>query len=196
MEDGNTFSVSIKGNKTNSDLAAAINSQVGRNIASINTSTGELELTDVKAMYRRDADTQSTFSTPTTKFSVGTSPDTTTLSGDLTVTLSMNDGVTSGTRTLTIAAGTTMKDAALQIAQASGATSAEMTYNSSGGWDMCRLLSRPCSRRCQRIPGCPEHIANPEALPVLCMAAGARLLLRGGIAEAISPLCCMEPPPA
>jgi len=136
MEDGNTFSVSIKGNKTNSDLAAAINSQVGRNIASINTSTGELELTDVKAMYRRDADTQSTFSTPTTKFSVGTSPDTTTLSGDLTVTLSMNDGVTSGTRTLTIAAGTTMKDAALQIAQASGATSAEMTYNSSGGWDM------------------------------------------------------------
>lgn len=137
MEDGNTFSVSISGNKTNSDLASAINSQVGRDIASINSATGELQLTDVKAMYRRDADTQTTFSTPKTKFSVGASPDTTTLSGDLTVTLSMNDGVTTGTRTLTIAAGTTMEDAAMQIAQASGASSAEMTYNSSsGGWDM------------------------------------------------------------
>ena len=136
MEDGNTFSVSISGAKTNSDLVSAINSQVGRSIASIDGS-GNLQLTDVKAMYRRDADTQTTFSTPTTKFSIGSSPTTTTLTGDLTVELNMNDGVTTGTRTLTIAAGTTMKDAALQIAQASGASSAEMTYNSTtGGWDL------------------------------------------------------------
>ena len=135
MEDGNKFSVKIAGNKTNSELAAAINAQVGRSVASIDGSNN-LQLTDVKAMYRRDADTQTTFSTPTTKFTVGSSPTTTTLTGDLTVTLNMNDGATTGTRTLTVKAGTTMKDAALQIAQASGATSAEMTYNSSGGWDL------------------------------------------------------------
>ena len=135
MEDGNKFSVKITGNKTNSELAAAINAQVGRSVASIDGSNN-LQLTDVKAMYRRDADTQTTFSTPTTKFTVGSSPTTTTLTGDLTVTLNMNDGATTGTRTLTVKAGTTMKDAALQIAQASGATSAEMTYNSSGGWDL------------------------------------------------------------
>ena len=135
MEDGNKFSVKITGDKTNSELAAAINAQVGRSVASIDGSNN-LQLTDVKAMYRRDADTQTTFSTPTTKFSVGSTPTTTTLTGDLTVTLNMNDGATTGTRTLTIKAGTTMKDAALQIAQASGATSAEMTYNSSGGWDL------------------------------------------------------------
>ena len=135
MEDGNKFSVKIAGNKTNSELAAAINAQVGRSVASIDGSNN-LQLTDVKAMYRRDADTQTTFSTPTTKFTVGSSPTTTTLTGDLTVTLNMNDGATTGTRTLTVKAGTTMQDAALQIAQASGATSAEMTYNSSGGWDL------------------------------------------------------------
>ena len=135
MEDGNKFSVKIAGNKTNSELAAAINAQVGRSVASIDGSNN-LQLTDVKAMYRRDADTQTTFSTPTTRFNVGSSPTTTTLTGDLTVTLNMNDGATTGTRTLTIKAGTTMKDAAVQIAQASGATSAEMTYNSSGSWDL------------------------------------------------------------
>ena len=136
MEDGNSFSVKITGDKSNSDLASAINAQVGRSIASIDGS-GNLQLADVKAMYRRDADTQTTFSTPTTKFSVGSSPTTTKLTGDLTVELNINDGVTTGTRTLTIAAGTTMKDAALQIAQASGANSAEMTYNSTtGGWDL------------------------------------------------------------
>ena len=135
MEDGNKFSVKIAGSKTNSDLATAINTQVGRSIASIDGS-GNLQLTDVKAMYRRDADTQTTFSTPTTRFNVGSSPTTTTLTGDLTVTLNMNDGATTGARSLTVKAGTTMKDAALQIAQASGATSAEMTYNSSGGWDL------------------------------------------------------------
>ena len=135
MEDGNKFSVKIAGNKTNSELAAAINAQVGRSVASIDGSNN-LQLTDVKAMYRRDADTQTTFSTPTTKFNVGSSPTTTTLAGDLTVTLNMNDGATTGTRTLTIKAGTTMKEAALQIAQASGATSAEMTYNSGGSWDL------------------------------------------------------------
>lgn len=135
MEDGNKFSVNIVGNKTNSDLASAINSQVGRSIASIDSS-GNLQLTDVKAMYRRDADTQTTFSTPTTLLNVGSSPTTTTLTGDLTVTLNMNDGATTGTRTLTVKAGTTMKDAAVQIAQASGASSAEMTYNSNGSWDL------------------------------------------------------------
>ena len=136
MEDGNTFSVKIDGDKTNSDLATAINAQVGRSIASIDSS-GNLQLTDVKAMYRRDTSTQTSFSTPVTKFSMGSSPTTTTLSGDLTVDLNINDGVTTGTRTLTIAAGTTMKDAALQIAQASGASTAEMTYNSTtGGWEL------------------------------------------------------------
>ena len=135
MEDGNKFSVKIAGNKTNSDLATAINTQVGRSIASIDGS-GNLQLTDVKAMYRRDADTQTTFKTPTTKFDMGSSPTTTTLTGDLTVTLNMNNGATTGTRTLTIKAGTTMKEAAIQIAQASGASSAEMTYNSSGGWEL------------------------------------------------------------
>ena len=135
MEDGNKFSVKIAGNKTNSDLATAINTQVGRSIASIDGS-GNLQLADVKAMYRRDADTQTTFKTPTTKFDMGSSPTTTTLTGDLTVTLNMNNGATTGTRTLTIKAGTTMKEAAIQIAQASGASSAEMTYNSSGGWEL------------------------------------------------------------
>jgi len=135
MEDGNTFSVKIAGNKTNSDLASAINSQVGRSIASVDSS-GNLQLTDVKAVYRRDADKQTTFSTPVTKFTVGSSPTTTTLAADMTVVLNMNDGATTGTRTLTVKAGTTMKEAALQIAQASGASSAEMTYNSSGGWDL------------------------------------------------------------
>ena len=135
MEDGNKFSVKIAGSKTNSDLATAINTQVGRSIASIDGS-GNLQLTDVKAMYRRDADTQTTFSTPTTRFNVGSSPTITTLTGDLTVTLNMNDGATTGTRTLTVKAGTTMKDAAIQIAQASGAASAEMTYNSDGSWDL------------------------------------------------------------
>ncbi len=135
MEDGNKFSVKIAGNKTNSDLAAAINTQVGRSIASIDGS-GNLQLADVKAMYRRDADTLTTFKTPTTLFDMGSSPTTTTLTGDLTVTLNMNNGATTGTRTLTIKAGTTMKDAAVQIAQASGASSAEMTYNSSGTWNL------------------------------------------------------------
>ncbi len=135
MEDGNKFSVKIAGNKTNSDLATAINTQVGRSIASIDGS-GNLQLTDVKAMYRRDADTLTTFKTPTTLFDMGSSPTTTTLTGDLTVTLNMNNGATTGTRTLTIKAGTTMKDAAIQIAQASGAGSAEMSYNSSGTWNL------------------------------------------------------------
>ena len=136
MEDGNTFSVNISGDKSNSDLASAINAQVGRSIASIDSS-GNLQLADVKAMYRRDTSTQTSFSTPVTKFSIGSSPTTTTLSGTLTVNLNINDGVTTGTRTLTIAAGTTMKDAALQIAQASGASTAEMTYNgTTGGWDL------------------------------------------------------------
>lgn len=135
MADGNRFLVSIAGNKTNSDLAAAINSQVGRSIASIDSS-GNLQLSDVKAMYRRDADKQTTFSTPVTKFTVGSSPTTTTLAGDMTVTLNMNDGVNTGTRTLTIKSGTTMQDAAIQIAQASGATSADMNMNSSGSWDL------------------------------------------------------------
>ena len=136
MEDGNTFSVKINGDKTNQDLATAINAQVGRSIASIDGS-GNLQLADVKAMYRRDTSTQTSFSTPVTKFSMGSTPTTTKLTGALTVDLNINDGVTTGTRTLTIAAGTTMKDAALQIAQASGASTAEMTYNStSGGWEL------------------------------------------------------------
>ena len=136
MEDGNTFSVKINGDKTNQDLATAINAQVGRSIASIDGS-GNLQLADVKAMYRRDTSTQTSFSTPVTKFSMGSTPTTTKLTGALTVDLNINDGVTTGTRTLTIAAGTTMKDAALQIAQASGASSAEMTYNNAtGGWEL------------------------------------------------------------
>lgn len=136
MEDGNTFSVKINGDKTNQDLATAINAQVGRSIASIDGS-GNLQLADVKAMYRRDTSTQTSFSTPVTKFSMGSTPTTTKLTGALTVDLNINDGVTTGTRTLTIAAGTTMKDAALQIAQASGASTAEMTYNSAtGGWEL------------------------------------------------------------
>ena len=136
MEDGNTFSVKINGDKTNQDLATAINAQVGRSIASIDGS-GNLQLADVKAMYRRDTSTQTSFSTPVTKFSMGSTPTTTNLTGALTVDLNINDGVTTGTRTLTIAAGTTMKDAALQIAQASGASSAEMTYNNAtGGWEL------------------------------------------------------------
>jgi len=49
MEDGNTFSVKINGDKTNQDLATAINAQVGRSIASIDGS-GNLQLADVKAM--------------------------------------------------------------------------------------------------------------------------------------------------
>ncbi len=136
MEDGNTFSVKINGDKTNQDLATAINAQVGRSIASIDGS-GNLQLADVKAMYRRDTSTQTSFSTPVTKFSMGSTPTTTKLTGALTVDLNINDGVTTGTRSLTIAAGTTMKDAALQIAQASGASTAEMTYNSTtGGWEL------------------------------------------------------------
>lgn len=136
MEDGNTFSVKINGDKTNQDLVTAINAQVGRSIASIDGS-GNLQLADVKAMYRRDTSTQTSFSTPVTKFSMGSTPTTTKLTGALTVDLNINDGVTTGTRTLTIAAGTTMKDAALQIAQASGASTAEMTYNSTtGGWEL------------------------------------------------------------
>lgn len=135
MEDGNKFSVSIAGNKSNSDLVSAINSAVGRTVASIDGS-GNLQLTDVAAMYRRDADTQTTFSTPVTKLSLGSDPTITKLTADMTVTMNMNNGVTGGTRTVTVKAGTTMKDAALQIAQASGASSAELSLNSGGGWDM------------------------------------------------------------
>ncbi|MBO4300977.1 MAG: flagellar filament capping protein FliD [Desulfovibrio sp.] len=135
MEDGNRFTVRIAGDKTNSDLASAINAKVGRNIASIDDS-GNLTLTDVRAMYRRDADAQSTFSTPSTLLNLGSSPAQTTLSSAQTVTLQINDGVTRSTRTLNIAGGTSLKDVALQIAQASGATSVNMGLNSAGSWEL------------------------------------------------------------
>ncbi len=135
MEDGNRFTVNITGNKTNSDLAAAINAKVGRSIAALDNS-GNLTLTDVRAMYRRDADQQSSFATPSTRLNLGSTPADATLPSAQTVTLQLNDGVTRSTRTLTIAGGTSLKDAALQIAQASGATTVDMSLNSSGAWEM------------------------------------------------------------
>lgn len=135
MEDGNRFSVSVTGDKTNADLVTQINAQVGRSIASLDGS-GNLTLADVKAAYRRDSVAQPTFSTASATFTVGSDPGNTLLSGPLTVTLNMNNGVTSGTRTLTIEAGVSVRDALMRIAQASGSPSAEMTLNGSGSWNM------------------------------------------------------------
>ncbi len=135
MEDGNKFTVRIAGDKTNENLVTAINAKVGRNIASLDEN-GNLTLTDVAAMYRRDADTQSSFSTPSTTLTLGSTPADTTLPSAQTVTLQINDGITSSTRTLNIAGGTSLKDAALQIAQASGASTVHMGLNSAGAWEM------------------------------------------------------------
>ncbi|MBQ9406878.1 MAG: flagellar filament capping protein FliD [Desulfovibrio sp.] len=135
MEDGNRFTVSINGDKTNANLVTAINTKVGRSIASLDDD-GNLTLKDVAAMYRRDSSKVKSFTKPSTTLNLGHSPADTTLPAAQIVTLELNDGVTTSTRTLTITGGTSLKDAALQIAQLSGASTVNMSMNSSGAWEL------------------------------------------------------------
>lgn len=133
MEDGSKFAVSITGDKTNQNLADQINTQTGRNVAALDSS-GNLILTGVSAMYQRDTSAIEKSVAASTKVSVGVNPSTTTLQSDLTMTMQYDDGVTTGSRQLTIKAGTNLKDALIQMAQATGMKSADLSMDSSGKW--------------------------------------------------------------
>lgn len=135
MEDGSKFTVSITGDKTNQNLADQINTQTGRNVATLDSS-GNLTLSGVSAMYQRDTSTTAKSTAASTKVTVGSNPTGTTLTSDLTMTLNYDDGVTTGTRQLTIKAGTNLKDALIQMAQATGMKSADLSMNSSGSWSV------------------------------------------------------------
>lgn len=133
-EDGNWFTVSITGDKTNEDLVNQINAQTGRSVASLDQD-GNLQFQDVKAVYRRDTEAQASRTSGSTTLGIGSNLKAT-LSADTTVSFTVNDGAVSSTHTLELKAGATMKEALLQIAQAAGSSSAEMTLNSAGGWEM------------------------------------------------------------
>ena len=135
MEDGSKFTVSITGDKTNQNLADQINNQTGRNVAALDSS-GNLTLTGVSAMYQRDTSTTEKAVAASTKVSVGGNPSATTLQSDLTMTMQYDDGITTGTRQLTIKAGTNLKDALIQMAQATGMKSADLSMDSSGNWSI------------------------------------------------------------
>lgn len=135
MEDGAKFKVAITGDKTNQNLADQINAQTGRNVASLDSS-GNLTLTGVAAMYQRDTTTTEKSIPASTKVALTSGGANDTLSSDLTVTMQYDDGITSGERTVTIKAGTTMRDALAQMAQASGMKSADMSMDAHGVWSV------------------------------------------------------------
>ena len=135
MEDGSKFSVSITGDKTNQNLADQINTQTGRNVATLDSS-GNLTLTGVSAMYQRDTSLIEKSAAASTKVTVGSDPINTKLQSDLTMTLDYDDGITTGTRQLTIKAGTNLRDALIQMAQATGMKTADLSMDSSGKWSV------------------------------------------------------------
>lgn len=135
MEDGSKFTVSITGDKTNQNLADQINTQTGRNVAALDSS-GNLTLTGVSAMYQRDTSLIEKSAAASTKVTVGADPINTKLQSDLTMTLAYDDGVTTGTRQLTIKAGTNLRDSLIQMAQATGMKTADLSMDSSGRWSV------------------------------------------------------------
>ncbi|MBB5143153.1 flagellar filament capping protein FliD [Desulfovibrio intestinalis] len=135
MEDGSKFTVSITGDKTNQNLADQINTQTGRNVATLDSS-GNLTLSGVSAMYQRDTSVIEKSATASTKVTVGSDPINTKLQADLTMTLNYDDGVTTGTRQLTIKAGTNLRDALIQMAQSTGMKTADLSMDSSGRWSV------------------------------------------------------------
>ncbi|MDD4700671.1 MAG: flagellar filament capping protein FliD [Desulfovibrio sp.] len=136
MEDGSRFSVSITGDKTNQNLADQINTQTGRNVAALDSS-GNLTLTGVTAMYQRDTATTAKAIPASAKVALTAGSANTPLTSDLTVTMQYDDGITpQGTRSVTIKAGTTMRDALAQMAQASGMKSADLSMGTNGEWSV------------------------------------------------------------
>jgi flagellar hook-associated protein 2 len=134
MEDGNWFTVTISGDKTNTDLVNQINAQTGRSVASLDEN-GALQLADVKAVYRRNTEEQSSRTPGSTTLGVGSNLNAT-LGTDTTVTFTLNDGAVSSTHEVALTADMTMKEALFQIAQAAGSSSAELPLTSNGGWEM------------------------------------------------------------
>ena len=135
MDDGARFKVAITGDKTNQNLADQINAQTGRKVATLD-SNGNLSLTGVAAMYQRNTDTTAKSTPASTKVALAAGGTNDKLSSDLNVTMQYNDGITSGERTVTIKAGTTMRNALAQMAQAAGMSSADMSMDSKGTWSV------------------------------------------------------------
>lgn len=136
MEDGSKFTVNITGDKTNQNLADQINAQTGRNVATLDSS-GNLTLSSVAAMYQRDTATTAKATSASAKVALTGGNSSTPLTSDLTVTMQYDDGITpAGTRTVTIKAGTTMRDALAQMAQASGMKSADLSMDAHGVWSV------------------------------------------------------------
>ncbi|CAK7022170.1 MAG: hypothetical protein DESF_00916 [Desulfovibrio sp.] len=136
MEDGAKFKIAITGDKTNQNLADQINAQTGRNVASLDSS-GNLTLTGVAGMYQRDTTTTEKSVPASAKVALTSGGANDVLTSDLTVTMQYDDGITpAGTRTVTIKAGTTMRDALAQMAQASGMKSADLSMDAHGMWSV------------------------------------------------------------
>lgn len=136
MEDGAKFKIAITGDKTNQNLADQINAQTGRNVASLDSS-GNLTLTGVAGMYQRDTATTEKSVPASAKVALTSGGANDVLTSDLTVTMQYDDGITpAGTRTVTIKAGTTMRDALAQMAQASGMKSADLSMDAHGMWSV------------------------------------------------------------
>lgn len=124
MQDGTKYTVNAKGNLSVKDLAATINAQTNRSIASIDAS-GNLVLDRVKSMRRRESSAEKDVPATTTvrvtdlsgKLSTASPPEM------LTFQINVDDGISPpGTREVTISSDATMGELLAQIGGVTGNT--------------------------------------------------------------------------
>lgn len=140
-DNGTKKSISIKGNSSLDDLVAAINSQTGRNIASLDPVTGNLKLDGVQSFKRRESSEDADVP-PSVKVYAGTQDDMKEplvpggTGADLTFDVVVDKGLGyKSTISITVKDNATREEFLATLAQATGNT-ANMSMADDGRWYM------------------------------------------------------------
>lgn len=140
-DNGTKKSISIKGNSSLDDLVAAINSQTGRNIASLDPATGNLKLDGVQSFKRRESSEDADVP-PSVKVYAGTQDDMKEplvpggTGADLTFDVVVDKGLGyKSTISITVKDNATREEFLATLAQATGNT-ANMSMADDGRWYM------------------------------------------------------------
>ena len=138
-DNGTTKSITISGDSTLDDLVKAINAQTGRNIASLDPTTGALKLDGVQSFKRRDSSTKAD-TLDTLKVYAGTQEDMSKplvengTGADLTFDILVDKGLGyQSTVSITVKDTATREEFLATLAQATGNTT-NMSMDKDGSW--------------------------------------------------------------